>query len=417
MKKSLLAVAAMTAFAGAAHAQSSVTIYGVLDESYSSVKQTAFNGMNKTVQGLKDSAWTSNRLGFQGSEDLGGGSSTVFTVETGMAVSSSDPGQAGLGVTGATNNATAPFQNVRQAFLGLNNTKYGQLTAGYQYTQEYFQRITNIGGSANTLGMAATSSGNGGIAVASRGTIDQMNGFRYQSPTFYGAQAVAMIGTINTTQQLGFAVDQKTTGNANGASLLIPGVLGNQAVTQSGLGQQYGVQWSQGKAQATVSFSRETVNNSSQYTYGIGSIGSTQGYTVGVESAYNTSQQNVTASGSYDFGIVKLMGVAANRRITTVSSGAVNSVGMYNIGAFVPVTSAIKLGANYAYAHQGASGNDSKNQAIQASVQYSFSKRTTAYLLGARAFASTIAGSPFSASSTNAVTSVNQYSLGLMHNF
>ena len=88
---------------------------------------------------------------------------------------------------------------------------------------------------------------------------------------------------------------------------------------------------------------------------------------------------------------------------------------MYNIGAFVPVTSAIKLGANYAYAHQGAKGADSKNQAVQASVQYSFSKRTTAYLLGARAFASTIAGAPFT--STNAVTSVNQYSLGLMHNF
>jgi len=34
MKKSLLAVAAMTAFAGAAQAQSSVTVYGVLDVGY-----------------------------------------------------------------------------------------------------------------------------------------------------------------------------------------------------------------------------------------------------------------------------------------------------------------------------------------------------------------------------------------------
>ena len=420
MKKSLLAVAAMTAFAGAAHAQSSVTIYGVLDESYSSVKQTAFNGMNKTVQGLKDSAWTSNRLGFQGSEDMGGGTSTVFTVETGLSVGSSDPGQAGLGVTGATNNATAPFQNVRQAFLGLNDTKYGQLTAGYQYTQEYFQRITNIGGSANTLGMAATSSGNGGIAVASRGTIDQMNGFRYQSPTFYGAQAVAMIGTINTTQQSGFATAIIATASSTGASLLIPAITGDQAVTQTGFGQQYGVQWSQGKAQATVSYSQERVSNSSPYSYYLGSAGSAgpNGVDlVGVINAYKTSQQNFTGSGSYDFGIVKLMAVAANRRVTdlTAATAPVTNVDMYNIGAFVPVTSAIKLGANYAYAHQGAKGADSKNQAVQASVQYAMSKRTSAYLLAARAFASTIAGAPFTA--TNAVTSVNQYSLGLMHNF
>jgi len=158
MKKSLFAIAAVTAFAGAAHAQSSVTIYGVLDESYTSLKQTDRAGLNKTTQGLKDSAWTSNRLGFQGSEDLGGGSSTVFTVETGMAVANAGPEQAGLGNTGANSNfGTQPFTNVRQAFLGVKNTKFGQLTAGYQYTQEYFQRINNIGGSANTLGIAATS--------------------------------------------------------------------------------------------------------------------------------------------------------------------------------------------------------------------------------------------------------------------
>jgi len=333
MKKSLFAIAAVTAFAGAAHAQSSVTIYGVLDESYTSVKQTTANATNKTTQGLKDSAWTSNRLGFQGSEDMGGGTTTVFTVETGMAVASADPAQGGLGTTGATNNMSAPFANVRQAFLGLNNTKFGQLTAGYQYTQEYFQRINNIGGSANSLGLAATTAGNGGIAVASRGTIDQMNGFRYQSPAFYGAQFVAMVGTVNLTQQTNYAVATVTTGNATGQALMIPAVAGTQAITQNGLGQQYGIQWSQGKAQATVSFSRETVNNSSNYTYSLGGNAVAGASLVtGNEAAYNTSQQNVTASGSYDFGIVKLMGIAANRRITTVSSNAVNNVDMYNLG-------------------------------------------------------------------------------------
>ena len=409
MKKSLLAVAAMTAFAGAAHAQSSVTIYGVLDESYSSVKQTAFNGMNKTVQGLKDSAWTSNRLGFQGSEDMGGGTSTVFTVETGLSVGSSDPGQGGLGVTGATNNATAPFQNVRQAFLGLNNTKYGQLTAGYQYTQEYFQRITNIGGSANTLGMAATSS-NGGIAVASRGTIDQYNGFRYESPAYMGAQFVAMVGTVNLTQQSGYGTALTATPAATGQGIYIAGTDPAAAITQNGTAQSYGIQWTQGKAQATVSMSRENAFNAASYNYLLGVNAAT---TVGTVSAYNTSQTNVTASGSYDFGIVKLMGLAANRRITVASTGVITNVDMYNIGAFVPVTPSIKLGTNYAYAHQGASGLDTKNQAVQASVQYSLSKRSTAYLLASRAFSSAMAGTI----ANTTVTSANQYVAGFMHSF
>ena len=412
MKKSLLAVAAMTAFAGAAHAQSSVTIYGVLDESYSSLKQTDRAGLNKTTQGLKDSAWTSNRLGFQGSEDLGGGSSTIFTVETGMAVANAGPEAAGLGNTGANSNlGTAPFTNVRQAFLGVKNTKFGQLTAGYQYTQEYFQRITNIGGSANTLGIAATSS-NGGIAVASRGTIDQYNGFRYESPAYMGAQFVAMVGTVNLTQQAGYGA---TSATYTGQSLYVPGVDPAAAITQNGTAQSYGVQWTQGKAQATVSMSRENAFNAASYNYLLGVNAAT---TVGTVSAYNTSQTNVTASGSYDFGIVKLMGLAANRRITVASTGVITNVDMYNIGAFVPVTPRIKLGTNYAYAHQGASGLDTKNQAVQASVQYSLSKRSTAYLLASRASASAIAGVVGTASTTNTtVTSANQYVAGFMHSF
>ena len=410
MKKSLLAVAAMTAFAGAAHAQSSVTIYGVLDESYSSLKQTDRASLNKTTQGLKDSAWTSNRLGFQGSEDLGGGSSTVFTVESGLAVANAGPEQAGLGSTGATSNfGTAPFTNVRQAFLGVKNTKFGQLTAGYQYTQEYFQRIYNIGGSANTLGIAATSS-NGGIAVASRGTIDQYNGFRYESPAYMGAQFVAMVGTVNLTQQANYGVALTSVASATGQGMYIPAVDPAAAITQNGTAQSYGIQWTQGKAQATVSMSRENAFNAASYNY---TLGGQTGNVVATMGPLNTAQTNITASGSYDFGIVKLMGLAANRRLTVASTGVITNVDMYNIGAFVPVTPTIKLGTNYAYAHQGASGLDTKNQAVQASVQYSLSKRSTAYLLASRAFSSAMAGTI----TNTTVTSANQYVAGFMHSF
>ena len=72
MKKSLLALAAMGAFAGAAQAQSSVTVYGTLDASMGRVDTgaTTTNGITTKLVG---GALTSDRLGFRGVEDLGGG--------------------------------------------------------------------------------------------------------------------------------------------------------------------------------------------------------------------------------------------------------------------------------------------------------------------------------------------------------
>jgi len=79
MKKSLLALAAMGAFAGAAQAQSSVSVYGIMDGSYSSIEQNATDttGAKTTVKSRNtvngDGALSTSRLGFRGVEDLGGG--------------------------------------------------------------------------------------------------------------------------------------------------------------------------------------------------------------------------------------------------------------------------------------------------------------------------------------------------------
>ena len=425
MKKSLFAIAAVTAFAGVAHAQSSVTVYGVLDESYSSVKKTAGVGtatsgltsLTATTQGLKDSAWGSNRFGLMGSEDLGGGTKTVFQIESDLTITSADPAQGGLGNTGTAKNMSAPFPSLRQGFLGLDNAKLGKLTAGYQYTPEYFQRIYNIAGSANTLGASATAAGNGGIAVQSRGTIDQFNGFAYASPTFYNTQLLAGFGTINATVDSGFTATTATT-NSTGQSLMIPAIAGNQAITQTGQAQYAGLKWAAGKADATVSYSSEKAKNSLAYVYSLGGITASGGpATIGLENAYNTTQTNVTASGSYDFGVVKVMGIAANRQITDLNGyiAPITNVTMYSIGAFVPLTPTIKLGANFGTAQQGAKGVETKNNAGQVSVQYMFSKRTTAYLLGARATVSSPSGFATSAGTTQ--TAAQQLSLGMIHSF
>ena len=79
MKKSLVALAVLGTFGGAALAQSSVTVFGVVDIS-------ANNWKNGSVsQNRMDSnMMNSNRLGVRGVEDLGGGLSANFHLEGGM---------------------------------------------------------------------------------------------------------------------------------------------------------------------------------------------------------------------------------------------------------------------------------------------------------------------------------------------
>ncbi|CAD5372579.1 Outer membrane porin protein 32 [Rubrivivax sp. A210] len=77
MKKSLLALAALTAFAGAASAQSSVTLFGIVDLNVQSVK----NGSAGSLKSLSTGGINTNRLGFRGIEDLGGGLRAGFWIE------------------------------------------------------------------------------------------------------------------------------------------------------------------------------------------------------------------------------------------------------------------------------------------------------------------------------------------------
>ena len=80
MKKSLLALAALTAFTGVASAQSSVTLFGIVDVSMRNVK----NGPT-SLKSLSTDGMGSSRLGFRGVEDIGGGLRASFWLEGSLA--------------------------------------------------------------------------------------------------------------------------------------------------------------------------------------------------------------------------------------------------------------------------------------------------------------------------------------------
>jgi len=87
MKKSLLALAVLGAFAGAASAQTNVTIYGLVD---AAITRHDTNAAGVKPTWTLDSSTLNNkngsRLGFKGTEDLGGGLSAIFTLENGFGV-------------------------------------------------------------------------------------------------------------------------------------------------------------------------------------------------------------------------------------------------------------------------------------------------------------------------------------------
>jgi len=142
MKKSLFAIAAATAFVGAAQAQSSVTVYGILDVGYINQKSDGSGATATTAaknSQIGTSAEQTSRLGFRGTEDLGGGTAAFFTVEMGLTPT-------------ATNMSDV---NNRQSFVGLSQKGLGQASIGTQYTPVFNQlAATDVGQTNNMPGSA-----------------------------------------------------------------------------------------------------------------------------------------------------------------------------------------------------------------------------------------------------------------------
>ncbi len=153
-----------------AYAQSTVTLYGLLDAGISYVNNQA--GSSKVFFG--DGINFGNRFGFRGREDLGGGNAAIFNLENGFSLGSGEFRQGGR-------------MFGRQAWMGLA-TPYGTVTGGRQYdfVRDYIQQF-NIGGYAS-------------VYAGHQGDFDRISGkqidysIKYASPNFSGFSFGAMYG-------------------------------------------------------------------------------------------------------------------------------------------------------------------------------------------------------------------------------
>ena len=116
-----------------AFAQSSVTLYGLIDEG---IGFTNNSGGHKAWQ--MQSGWVAgDRWGVKGTEDLGGGYKAVFALENGFDLNSGSLGQGGR-------------MFGRQAYVGVQTDRFGSITAGRQYDSvvDYLAPLTANGGYA-----------------------------------------------------------------------------------------------------------------------------------------------------------------------------------------------------------------------------------------------------------------------------
>jgi predicted porin len=158
MKKSLLALAALGAFASTASAQSSVTLFGIVDAAWGRV-----SAGGRSVTGVSNSGINSSRLGFRGVEDLGGGLRAGFWIE----------GQ----LTNDDGNAAGQTWQRRSTVSLLGG--FGEIRLGRDYTPHFWNTTffdpfgTNGVGSAMTPNLmgAANTAANASLAVRSNNSI------------------------------------------------------------------------------------------------------------------------------------------------------------------------------------------------------------------------------------------------------
>jgi predicted porin len=181
MKKHLLALAVLGAFAGAASAQSSVTIYGLLDQGI--YKGNGGGATNPGANGLSE-AWqvkqaAGSRLGFRGNEDLGGGLSAQFQIEHRF--------------TPDDGNAAAVFWAGR-SYVQLTSKAAGAVYLGREYSPWFWPAVKSdpFGwdgvGQVSTHQTALYANDNGASSVRTGNTIG------YKSPNMGGLTVQAAVG-------------------------------------------------------------------------------------------------------------------------------------------------------------------------------------------------------------------------------
>ena len=340
MKKSLLALAALGTFAGAAHAQSSVTLYGIVDAGFVYNNNSGGQKLYSTSAGnLQGDRW-----GLRGTEDLGGGLKALFVLENGFNV-----------FTGKLNQGGDEFG--RQAYVGLSS-QYGTVTLGRQYDS-----VVDY---------------TGALEVGS------------QWGTFYGAHP-GDLDNMNNSNRVNNSIKYASTnysGITFGGLYSLGGVAGQfnrNQIFSGGLGYA--------KGPLTLGAAYLNVKNPNYSFFGNNSSSSTTATNMSASQVFSgfataKTQQVISAGGAYTFGPATVGATYSNTQFKDLGQTAVagartvsGSAKFHNaeLNFKYQLTPALLLGAAYDYTKAYSVANEKIHQGVLG-ADYFLSKRTDFYI-------------------------------------
>jgi predicted porin len=270
MKKSKWALLGVAAAAGGAMAQSSVTVYGKIDVG---LVLDSGSPAGKSVR-ISSGVTGGSRLGFKGTEDLGGGNKASFQIETGFCADST---------AGAPNFCTGSNNFMgRQAFGALSGS-WGILSAGRQYSIGFNHLATIDPFGGGWAGNSINADGAGNYLVDASG-VRLNNSATYTTPVFAHV-------TVSGEMSLGETTGNWAAGRETGAAAIYAS------------GPMYaGLSW----------------------------------YALRNATGSGVARDNVLAGATYDFGVIKLHG-AIQKVAGHPSAGASMNLLNVLVGATVPV--------------------------------------------------------------------------------
>ncbi|HEY2609082.1 porin [Paraburkholderia sp. RL18-103-BIB-C] len=345
MKKTLFAAALCGAFTMTAHAQSSVTLYGLIDAGLVYTN----NQLGHSNWQLGSSSTQNTVFGLKGSEDLGAGLHAIFKLEQGFLL----------------NNGAQAFSGDAfgsQAWVGLQSDQYGTLTFGRQF-DVMNDLVGPISSTFNTWGgsIAAHPFDNDNLAANS---VVFNNSVKYASPVYRGVTFETMYSfsnkagdfANNRSYGFGLSYSQGPLNLAAGYLQLNNAGNGTGAVTTSDTSANFIAErqriWSLG----------------GNYTFGAATVGLLWSHT-----------QIDNAAGVFSFGTGSYLGATDSSAGSLAGSLRLDN---YEVNAKYALTPALSVSGAYTFTHGAYNGSSPGWNTAMLQTDYALSKRTDFYLEG-----------------------------------
>jgi predicted porin len=382
MKKSLIALAVMAA-AGAASAQSSVTLFGIVDATLAWGRGNGTGSTDKFQ--LTNSGYNSSRLGFRGTEDLGGGMSASFWLEAGV---NNDNGSGANtnttnGLTGGTGGGGLTFNRRSTVSLAGN---WGELRLGRDYVPTFWNLTVFDPFGTNGVGTTQTLNGVGSTLNPFTGTATATA----NPGGFYPTQ-------VRASNSIGYFLPRNLGGFYGQAQYFTGETPSNGNDEGDGYGVRLG--YAAGPFNVAGSWGRTKISG-----------------TAIAQPALTGDITTWNIGGQWDFGVAKLMGQYTSDQIE-LGAGDVDGRG-WLIGSLIPVGAGeIRVAYSEYRVSSNVIANDPKTQKLALGYVHNLSKRTALYTTYAYARNRDGATSALNGSTTTANSSSSGLDLGIRHSF